>query len=88
MAVEHVVLDALNTERETPGDRLARWVRDHAAAVRGYLLGLVRRADLADDLLQEVFQRAWQARDRYEDRGTERALMMTNTQAWVVTRIR
>ncbi len=61
---------------ETPSDRLARWVRDHAPTVRGYLLGLVRRPDLADDLLQEVFQRAWQARDRYEDRGTERAFLL------------
>jgi RNA polymerase sigma-70 factor (ECF subfamily) len=81
MATEHVVLDAANTDwetppGETPSDRLARWVRDHAAAVRGYLIGVVRRPDLADDLLQETFQRAWQARDRYEDRGTDRAFLL------------
>ena len=43
-------------------ERLAQWVREHARAVRGYLLGMVRRPDVADDLLQDVFQRAWQAR--------------------------
>jgi RNA polymerase sigma-70 factor (ECF subfamily) len=67
---------AANDHCDTPSDRLARWVRDHSPSVRGYLLGLVRRPDLADDLLQEVFQRAWQARDRYEERGTERAFLL------------
>jgi RNA polymerase sigma-70 factor (ECF subfamily) len=57
-------------------ERIARWVREHARAVRGYLLGMVRRADVADDLLQEVFQRAWQARDRYRDEGHERAFLL------------
>lgn len=79
---------AADDQRETPGDRLARWVRDHAAAVRGYLLGLVRRADLADDLLQEVFQRAWQARDRYEDRGTERAFLLRIADRLVIDKSR
>lgn len=54
-----------------------RWVRKHAPAVRGYLLGLVRRPDVADDLAQEVFRRAWQARDRYRDQGNERAYLLT-----------
>jgi RNA polymerase sigma-70 factor, ECF subfamily len=57
-------------------ERIARWVRDHARAVRGYLLGVVRRADVADDLVQETFQRAWQARDRYRDEGHERAFLL------------
>src|SRR5262245_55222489 len=57
-------------------ERIARWVREHARAVRGYLLGLVRRTDVADDLVQEVFQRAWQARDRYRDEGHERAFLL------------
>ncbi|HZL90802.1 MAG TPA: RNA polymerase sigma factor [Pirellulaceae bacterium] len=54
-----------------------RWVREHAAAVRGYLLGLVRRPEVADDLAQEVFRRAWQAHDRYQDRGRQRAYLLT-----------
>ena len=54
----------------------AQWVRDHGQAVRGFLLALVRRSDVADDLCQEVFCRAWQARDRYTDRGKARAYLL------------
>jgi RNA polymerase sigma-70 factor, ECF subfamily len=57
-------------------NRLQRWVREHGRAVRGYLLALVRRPEDADDLLQEVFRKAWLARERYEDRGQERAYLM------------
>jgi len=55
---------------------LSRWVREHSRAVRGFLLGLVRRHDVADDLLQEVFQRAWQARAGYQERGRERSYLL------------
>src|SRR5262245_34811993 len=54
-----------------------RWVLEHAAVVRGYLLGLVRRPEVADDLAQEVFRRAWQAHNRYQDRGRQRAYLLT-----------
>lgn len=57
-------------------ERLSRWVREHAVAVRGYLLGLTRRHDLADDLLQEVFARAWRSRDTYREQGHERAFLL------------
>jgi len=56
--------------------RFAEWVRDHGKAVRGFLLALVRRGDVADDLCQEVFCRAWQARDRYTDQGKARAYLL------------
>jgi RNA polymerase sigma-70 factor (ECF subfamily) len=56
--------------------RLQRWVREHGRAVRGYLLALVRRPEDADDLLQEVFRKAWLARERYDERGQERAYLM------------
>src|SRR5262245_59538562 len=69
-------------------ERLTRWVHDHARAVRGYLLGVLRRADAADDLLQEVFQRAWQARDRYRDEGHERAYLLRIADRLVVDRSR
>jgi len=69
-------------------ERLARWVREHAAAVRGYLLGAVRRPDIADDLLQEVFQRAWQARDRYREEGHERAFLLRIADRLVIDRSR
>ena len=56
--------------------RVARWVAEHAQAVRGFLLAQVRRDDVADDLLQETFQRAWQARDRYAENGRERSYLL------------
>jgi RNA polymerase sigma factor (sigma-70 family) len=88
MAADDVEFDALNTSCERPEVRLARWVRDHAAAVRGYLLGLVRRTDVAEDLLQEVFQRAWQARDRYQDQGYERAFLLRIADRLVIDKSR
>jgi RNA polymerase sigma-70 factor (ECF subfamily) len=57
-------------------DRLALWVHEHGRAVRGYLLGLVRCQDTADDLTQEVFRRAWEARERYQERGQARAYLL------------
>jgi RNA polymerase sigma-70 factor (ECF subfamily) len=57
-------------------ERFAGWVREHGRAVRGYLLGMVRRADVADDLVQEVFCRAWQGRQRYQEQGHARAYLL------------
>ena len=57
-------------------EAVSRWVREHGRSVRGYLLGLVRRPDVADDLLQEVFRRAWQAFGRYQEQGHERAWLL------------
>jgi RNA polymerase sigma-70 factor (ECF subfamily) len=56
--------------------RFAAWVREHGAAVRGYLRGIVGRLDWIDDLVQEVFYRAWQGRDGYEERGHARAYLL------------
>ena len=55
---------------------VSRWVNDHGQSVLGYLMGLVRDRSLAEDLLQEVFCRAWQARHRYTDTGHERAYLL------------
>src|SRR5436305_4930740 len=57
-------------------DRLEDWVREHGGAVRGYLLGLVRRPEVADDLVQETFWRAWRAGQRYEETGLARAYLL------------
>src|SRR5262245_18965361 len=67
---------AADETSQLAAQRIARWVRDHARAVRGYVLGFVRRTDVADDLVQDVFQRAWLARDRYRDEGHERAFLL------------
>jgi RNA polymerase sigma-70 factor, ECF subfamily len=76
-------------DRSSPADdRIARWVREHAASVRGYVFGLVRRSDVADDLVQEVFERAWQARDRYRDEGHERAFLLRIADRLVIDRSR
>lgn len=57
-------------------ERMTQWVRDHGRSVLGYLTGLVRNRSVAEDLLQEVFCRAWQARHRYTDSGHERAYLL------------
>ena len=63
--------------RNTDDEQLfAGWVREHAKAVRGFLLAMVRRPDVADDLSQEVFRRAWQARGRYDEQGNARAYLL------------
>jgi len=63
--------------RETTDDqRFAEWGRQHGGAVRGYLLAMVRRADVAEDLTQEVFYRAWRARRRYREQGNARAYLL------------
>jgi len=67
-------------------DRIARWVREHAASVRGYVFGLIRRSDVADDVAQEVFERAWQARERYRDQGQERAFLLRIADRLVIDR--
>jgi RNA polymerase sigma-70 factor (ECF subfamily) len=54
---------------------MANWEGEHGQAVRGYLLAMVRRPEVADDLTQEVFFRAWQARERYREDGTARAYL-------------
>jgi RNA polymerase sigma-70 factor, ECF subfamily len=54
----------------------ADWVSTHGRAVRGYLLAMVRCPGTADDLAQEVFIRAWRARDRYREEGNARAYLL------------
>ncbi len=67
---------------------LARWVRDHGVAVRGYLLGTTGRHDVADDLLQDVLERAWRAMSRYQDIGQERAFLLKIADRLVIDRSR
>jgi RNA polymerase sigma factor (sigma-70 family) len=64
------------SKQDSDEARVIRWVTEHGGAVRGYLIGLLRRDDLADDLVQEVFRRAWEARERYAEQGSPRAYLL------------
>jgi RNA polymerase sigma-70 factor (ECF subfamily) len=80
----------MSTTSRQLGDeqRLTAWVRDHGPAVRGYVLGFVRRLDVAEDLTQEVFRRAWQARKRYRETGADRAYLLKIADRLVIDRRR
>lgn len=46
---------------------------DHAPALLGFTVNALRDRHLAEDCLQEIFLRAWRARERFDsDRATER----------------
>ena len=64
------------TEPGFGADTLSRWVRDHGGAVVGFLSACLRDRDQAEDLAQDVFCRAWEARDRYLEQGKERAYLL------------
>ncbi|HVJ82699.1 MAG TPA: RNA polymerase sigma factor [Planctomycetia bacterium] len=52
-----------------------RWVRDFSAPLFHFLRRRIGDAALAEDLLQDVFCRAWEARERYAEQGTERGYL-------------
>ncbi len=62
-------------------ERLTRWVREHGGVLKAFLATTLRseteaeRGRDVDDLLQEVFVRAWEARERYRDQGSERSYL-------------
>lgn len=66
----------MNPGSSADQQRITSWVEDHARSVRGYIWALLRRGDLAEDLTQEVFRRAWQARATYREQGTPRAYLL------------
>ena len=72
----------------TDSERLATWIRDHGRAVRAYLWAMVRQDAVADDLVQEVFYRAWRGRHRYCEAGSARAYLMRIADRLVVDRSR
>jgi RNA polymerase sigma-70 factor (ECF subfamily) len=49
---------------------------------------MLRRSDLVDELSQEVFCRAWQARCRYREQGTPRAYLLRIADRLACDRIR
>jgi len=67
---------------------MAEWVREHGSAVRGYLRGILRHGDDADDLAQEVFCRAWQGRERYREEGHARTYLLRIADRLACDRVR
>ena len=56
--------------------QITEWINLYGSSVRGYVLGMVRRADIADDICQDVFIRAWQNLESYQEQGEARAYLM------------
>jgi RNA polymerase sigma-70 factor (ECF subfamily) len=62
--------------------------RRHAPAVASLGLGILQNAEEADDLVQEVFLRAWRALHRLENREEARPWLMTIAIRVARTRLR
>lgn len=52
-----------------------QWVAQYRRPILGYLLSLTHDADLAEDLAQETFCRAWTNRDQYTEQGSPQAYL-------------
>lgn len=77
-------------KRRADAERLAEWVRLYADSLRGYLWTVVDDKSVVEDLLQEVFLRAWRGRTKYVDLGREKAYLfrIADRLAWDNARIR
>lgn len=64
------------TDLEAKNEQITTWTAQYGGLVRGYLMSMVRRADVADDLSQEVFLRAWKGLDLYAEQGEAKAYLM------------
>jgi RNA polymerase sigma-70 factor, ECF subfamily len=63
------------SDRPGEADRLTRWVSEHGNTLLSFLMVQLRNRPEAEDVLQDVFCRAWRARGRYIDQGHERAYL-------------
>ena len=68
--------------------RLESWVTRYGVPLRAHLFALVRRNDVADDLLQETFRRAWQAIGRYQEQNNERGWLFRLARNAVIDHVR
>ena len=64
------------TDLEAKNQQITTWTAQYGGLVRGYLMSMVRRADVADDLSQEVFLNAWKGLDMYTEQGEAKAYLM------------
>lgn len=64
------------TDLEAKNEQITTWTAQYGGLVRGYLMSMVRRADVADDLSQEVFLHAWKGLDLYAEQGEAKAYLM------------
>jgi RNA polymerase sigma-70 factor (ECF subfamily) len=62
--------------------------REHAAAISSLGLGMLQNSQEADDLVQDVFLRAWRALDRLRDREGAKPWLMTIAIRLARTRLR
>jgi RNA polymerase sigma-70 factor, ECF subfamily len=62
--------------------------RQHAPAIAALGLSMLQSAEEADDLVQDVFLRAWGALDRLEDRAAVRPWLVTIAIRLAKTRLR
>lgn len=75
-------------ERASDEDRLGQWVRRHADALRGYLWTLLVDKSAVEDVLQDVFLRAWRGRASYIELGQEKAYLFRIADRLVLDRAR
>ncbi len=69
-------------------ERIGDWVALYGRRLRGYLWAATGSPDDADELIQEVFHRAWKSRHRYREEGKPLAYLMRIADRLVVDRAR
>jgi len=79
---------SITQEQADYSARLAQWTGEHWSAVRGFVLALVFRDDVADDLAQETFRRAMESADRYTETGRARSYLLKIADRLVIDHVR